>query len=195
MSINFEQYQKTLYNQAWNAHLRCQAIPIDDFISEGHEIFMKCAGKYNKARPTKFNSYYTTSLVRYFKGMVANKIEEMKRDVCTRETVALKGVQNQEIDGSEHVWKIELDHQGTGFRNEVDPERQVIFKETLNGLPDDARFVVNLILESPTEFINSVPHLNLLEIRNYLRKRWHGTEIQDRISKAFTDIREALKTL
>ena len=78
--IRFEDHEKTLNCLAWKWNIRCPAIPFEDFISAGYEVYTKCANKHNKKR-AKFNTYFYASCDRFFCGMVHRKALEPQMEV------------------------------------------------------------------------------------------------------------------
>jgi DNA-directed RNA polymerase specialized sigma subunit len=165
MEIQFEHVEKSLYRQAWIANSIYPAIPFEDFISAGHDIFLNCLSKYKKTKNCRFNTYFTACCKKYFKGMICKEAEKASRQVD--EEIELQSYSNQ---------------------NTITPEALVIFKDTLLNLPEDARVVIELIFNDPNTFRTKG------SIRAYLRNIWSGQEIQNRITDAFNTINHALKT-
>ena len=121
MKIKFENVERTLQHQAWVANNIYPTIPYEEFISAGHEIFVKCLGKYSKAKGSKFNTYFTASCKKYFKGMIQKKASKTP--------------------------KVEFDPELQP--NILSPEALVIFKDIMLNMPEDALTAVEIALTKP----------------------------------------------
>jgi RNA polymerase sigma factor (sigma-70 family) len=159
----YSRYHKTIFNLAWKANARCPSLEIDDFVSEGNIIFLKCINRYDNNKSACFHTYLYSSVKNFFRGMIQKQ--------ATQEAKL-----------------------GPSF-NGIDPERQALVMDTLSKMSVDAQEVVELILESPKEFIKAIPHITKTSIREFLRTIWDGDLIQYRITDAFAEITETLKTL
>ena len=159
----YSRYHRTIYNLAWKAHDRCPSLEVDDFVSEGNLIFLKCIDHYEEDKSACFHTYLYSSVKGFFRGMIQKQ-----------------AAQFAELDPPSY---------------DINPERQTLVMDALSKMSTDAQEVVEIILESPKAFIDAVPHITKQTIREFLWTIWPGEEKQNRITNAFKEITETLKSL
>ena len=124
----FKSNRQVLLNLARSNSLKCgNMIPVEDFYSQGCEIFIKCFNRYdpNKAQ---FNTYFITSIKRSF------------RDMIVKETI-------QQIN--------KVSYRAV-FNDSKNPERRVSLMDKLSKLSGDAVEIIMLVLKTPADFVDDL---------------------------------------
>ena len=130
--MNFETTFKAnrivLLNLARAHSLKCgNMITVEDFYSEGCEIFIRCFNKYNPKK-AQFNTYFISSCKGYFKGMIVKETIRQINNVSTR------GI----------------------YTDQPDSERKVTFMDTISKLSSDAVEIIMLVLKTPSDFVDDL---------------------------------------
>jgi len=130
--MNFETTFKAnrivLLNLARAHSLKCgNMITVEDFYSEGCEIFIRCFNKYNPKK-AQFNTYFISCCKGYFKGMIVKETIRQINKVSTR------GI----------------------YTDQPDPERKVTFMDTISKLSSDAVEIIMLVLKTPSDFVDDL---------------------------------------
>jgi len=177
MEKAWEKNFKAVYGLAKDFNASYPLIPIEDYISAGHEIFVDCFNKYDEkiSNGACFNTYLHASLKGSFKGMIS---ENIKKKMTEEPAESLTNMSDLESDI-------------------LDPERMLRFKQALIEMSEDSILVVNLIFNAPSDFIDIMKTATTTrgDLRHYLRTIWHGDEIQTRISNAFKEIKSTLQNI
>ena len=188
--MNFETTFKAnrivLLNLARAHSLKCgNMITVEDFYSEGCEIFIRCFNKYNPNK-AQFNTYFISSCKGYFKGMIVKETIRSLNHVSTRRVVAME----YEIGDLSFKTKnpLILENSDT-LKNTIDPERRVTFMDTISKLSSDAVEIIMLVLKTPSDFVDD---LSKSTIRSFFINHWKGEGAQDRVKFAFSEIKETL---
>jgi len=182
----FKSNRTVLLNLAKANSLKCgNMITMEDFYSQGCEIFIKCFNRYdpNKAQ---FNTYFVSCCKGFFKGMIVRETIRSLNHVSTRRVVAME----YEIGDLSFETKNPLTHENSdNVKNTIDPERRVTFMDTISKLSNDAIEIILLVLKTPSDFVDD---LSKSTIRKFFIKTWGGHGAQDRVKFAFSEIKETL---
>lgn len=170
-----------LSHDFWNSYPK---IEWDEYYGSALDCFIRCVEKYNeeKGNGACFNTYLYMSVKQYFKGMVAKHVQ-LSHIMITQGINSNEMPENQsDYDGiirypDEHFDRVRL-------ADEPTPERHNIFKDMLSKMSADAKEAVNQVLSGKAKTKG--------EIRRNLLNRWHGEDIQNRISDAFREISNTL---
>ena len=124
----FKENRQMLLNLSRSHSLKCGGmIPIEDFYSQGCEIFIHCYNRYNPQK-AQFNTYFIGSCKSFFKGMIVKETVRQINKVSTRNL----------------------------YTNKPDPERRVSFMDRISKLSDEAVEVVMLVLKTPSDFVDDL---------------------------------------
>ena len=124
----FKSNRQVLLNLARSNSLKCgNMIPVEDFYSEGCEIFIKCFNRYDSNK-AQFNTYFITSIKRSF------------RDMIVKETI-------QQIN--------KVSYRAV-FNDSKNPERRVSLMDRLSKLSGDAVEIIMLVLKTPADFVDDL---------------------------------------
>ena len=161
----FKQNRQVLLNLARAHSLKCDnMIPIEDFYSQGAEIFIKCFNRYDPGK-AQFNTYFVGCCKGFFKGMIVKETIRQINHVSTR------GVY---IDGP-------------------DPERRVSFMDRISKLSADAIEVIMLVLKTPSDFVDDLSKSTIRSfLMKRWKGDGRGQTAQDRVKFAFSEIKETL---
>ena len=183
----FKENQQTLLNMARSYSLKCgNMIPVEDFYSEGCEVFIKCFNNYDPKK-AQFNTYFIGSCKGFFKGMIVKETIRSINHISTRQVVAMKYNEVGELDFKTTKALIPSHN---NLLNTVDQEHRVSFMDRLSKLSSDAVEVVMLVLKTPSDFVDD---LSRSTIRKFFIKQWGGEGGQQRVSFAFDEIKNTLK--
>ena len=124
----FKSNRQVLLNLARSNSLKCgNMIPVEDFYSEGCEVFIKCFNRYDSNK-AQFNTYFITSIKRSF------------RDMIVKETI-------QQIN--------KVSYRAV-FNDSKNPERRVSLMDKLSKLSGDAVEIIMLVLKTPADFVDDL---------------------------------------
>ncbi len=174
----FSQHRFLIYALIKRAHSRYPHIPFEDYEEKGLFALCECCHKYFATHKSsaKLSTYLTKTLRGIFKNMVAQHIL----------------ILNTPAD--DPLPEI-------GINGKCSPERLLRLKQALSSMSEEAVEVVNLIFNTPKELsqimIEDAKALPTKEtLRKYLwSKRWSGIEVQNRISQAFSEIKQTLNNI
>ena len=167
--MNFETTFKAnrivLLNLARAHSLKCgNMITVEDFYSEGCEIFIRCFNKYNPKK-AQFNTYFVSCCKGFFKGIIVKETLRQINKVSTR------GV----------------------YIDQPNPEHQVSFMDRLSKLSGDAIEVVMLVLKTPSDFVDDLSKSTIRSfLMKRWKGNCRGLTAQDRVKFAFSEIKETL---
>ncbi len=150
----------------------------DELMSEGFLAFCKCRDNFDEKKNVKFSTYlYNTA-----NGMMHNL-------VCKDQWMHNGDLGNAAVEGSEKIC------------HNLNPEKQIMFKQTLNSLSEDSKIIINTILNAPTDFIDMLknevknniydiaPKMTIGRIRKYMTMKGHKVE---KTNASFREIKETL---
>ena len=124
----FKANRTVLLNLARAHSIKCgNMITVEDFYSEGCEIFIRCFNKYNPKK-AQFNTYFISCCKGYFKGMIVKETIRQINKVSTR------GI----------------------YTDQPDSERKVTFMDTISKLSSDAVEIIMLVLKTPSDFVDDL---------------------------------------
>ena len=124
----FKSNRQILLNLARSNSLKCgNMIPVEDFYSEGCEIFIKCFNRYD-SKKAQFNTYFITSIKRSFRDMIVKEIIQQINKVSYRAV----------------------------FNDSKNPERRVSLMDKLSKLSGDAVEIIMLVLKTPSDFVDDL---------------------------------------
>ena len=174
----FKENRQVLLNLAKANSLKCgNMITMEDFYSQGCEIFIKCFNRY-KPNKAQFNTYFVSSCKGFFKGMIV------------RETIRqINNISINKIHKHKKGQILPIYFENNNLKNKIHPERQISFMDAMRKLSSDAVEVVMLVLKTPSDFVDD---LSKSTIRSFFINHWKGEGAQDRVKFAFSEIKETL---
>ena len=174
----FKSNRQVLLNLARSNSLKCgNMIPVEDFYSQGCEIFIKCFNRYDSNK-AQFNTYFITSIKRSFRDMI---VKETVRQINHISLTKIHKHRRRKI--------LPIEYGSDNLKNTVNIERRVSLMDKLTKLSGDAVEIIMLVLKTPSDFVDD---LSKSTIRSFFIKKWKGEGGQDRIKYAFNEIRETL---
>ena len=161
----FKSNRQVLLNLARSNSLKCgNMIPVEDFYSQGCEIFIKCFNRYDSNK-AQFNTYFITSIKRSF------------RDMIVKETI-------QQIN--------KVSYRAV-FNDSKNPERRVSLMDRLSKLSGDAVEIIMLVLKTPADFVDDLSKSTIRSFfMKRWKGDGRGWTAQDRVKYAFNEIKETL---
>jgi RNA polymerase sigma factor (sigma-70 family) len=143
---------------------------VDDLVSEGKVVFMKLTEKYDESKGS-FSNFLTHAVRRHYISLIP-KEKRTKLNV---------GFEEDEI----------FDQYLTTRCTELEVE----FRDAIRSLSVEAKSVVLLILQSPTELLESVVSVKKASVfrrilRGYIQRNWKWKRSQ--VFKVFREIKESL---
>ena len=167
MKIEYEDYKNLIYQLA-HRFSKTTGIEFDELVSCANLEFVKCQETFDPIMAS-FSTYLTIRVKGLFLEMAAKQLRQPY--LCS-------------------------DSLPTRQDKTESAERQLLFKETLQKLSNDAQIIIQLIFNTPTHLINIIledesrrKQITVSLLANYLQKwgwKWHH------ILKAFKEIRKAL---
>ena len=125
----FKDNQRILGSLSHLYSLKCgNMIAIEDFYSQGCELFIKCFNKYDPERAAKFSTYFYSSCKGFFQGMVIKETIRRYNHTSPREISV----------------------------NQPTPERKVSFIDAISKMSTDAIEVIMLVFKTPSDFIDGI---------------------------------------
>jgi len=171
MEAEYLKYQNMIAKKAWQWSNRT-GWDFEDVMAEGNLVFCQSMATYNPAL-SAFSTYLFNSLQMHY-GNMYNKMKVQKRSGFLTDFDDLKS--------------------SDGFN----PEQQIIFQDMLEKLNDDAKVIINAILDAPEDLIKTArkPNGKYKLSRSILAtyfKDCRGWAV-NRIWNAFADIQDVLAT-
>lgn len=139
LTAMWEQNEKTVYAQAWDWAAKTGK-PVDDFIGEGHAVFMRCVKRFDEGKKCGFNWFFHGALRNAFISLA------LKQDVPGHGTADME---QTILEGDE----------GETVRVPFvtpDPSFHLRLTDWLASLSNEAATVIRLLLDSPTEMMGIV---------------------------------------
>lgn len=171
----YEDYEKMIYKSAWYWHYKTGA-DIDDLIQEGFLTFHRAKETYNPESGACFSTWLHHKLRDYTSRYSIGSIAMNPHGRSSIDTV------NNYISNNQK-----------GF---VDQERKHQFKEMLTSLSNEAKEIIELIFNSPSEFtelaLEGTRRISPYFIKNYLLKNGWG---HNTINKTLTEIKNGLNEI
>jgi len=143
-----EDVQKMLYKQAWDAAARYD-LPFDECLSECYWGFVRAVNwRFDASRGLKFSSEVFLINSWRFKTRLRRQVRETERFPLA-----------------------ELNEETAGF---APPERSECL-EAVEGLSEEAREIIELLLETPQELLEDLPTPKQLlkRVKQYLQRQGH----------------------
>ena len=163
MEIKAEDYMGMMQKIAWS-FTKTTGLEYDDLLSSAFFAFTECQ-KWYDPNESRFSTY------------LHHACQALIIDHC-----------NDALQ-----WKEAFVTSEIPIRNEIDPERQLLFKETIENLPSEARMICMMIFEAPHEFLmQNTPKLSRGRIKEKLRELgWSWGKIWS----GFRDIKNVLSQI
>lgn len=160
--IRYEDYQKLIYKMG-HKFAQKSHIPLEDLISDGHEVFCKCQISYNPEMGS-----FITYFWKCFNQDFLNKLKKNQQNTTDIETIPIS------------------------CKN-PSPEHYCIFKNMMAQMSEDAKFICQIILETPLDLIEQIKSKNKKhhsifknDIKKYITTKYNW--IPWRCEKAFAEI-------
>jgi len=190
MQIRYEDYQKLICKLAHKYSL-LTGIEFDELLSAGNEKFVTCQKTYDSNK-AKFSTYLTWELRGLFREM-----QRKQRDWKSKTTLMSEMPYKVRQHGPEVKAQIIIHDnwcEDKILSSKPMQEELVFFKSILKELSSDAKEVVKIVFNTPTEMLKMMPAkqprgINKHQIQKHLKRK--GWTIS-RIWKSFEEITKAL---
>lgn len=159
----FETYAKMLYRLSWQYHQQT-GVDFEDLLGEAEVAYCKAAQHYDPARPVQFSTYLYTAVLNQISSFIQRELRNNQYTVSAND-VDLETV--GDVTKHDHFWAV------------------------LEDMPEDARRVCRMVLDSPQDYLRQAPKMTRGQIKRQLRSEWGWTH--QRIWGAFHSIHQALK--
>lgn len=173
--IRAEDYLDAMRKIAWSFH-RTTGLPFEDLLSATYECFVRATKSYN---PEK--SQFTTYLHIACRNNLINYCHS-----------AYQMTEHNRAPNTPFLW--EASHLLSEQVDYRDPEKICIMRETLRTLPEEAKMIAKMVLESPSDFLacGDRPKLARGAVKDKLREMgWSWSKIW----QGFKDLKYVLSQI
>ena len=174
----YRTHQYIIYKLAHKYTLR--GMDFDEMISIANLKFVQCAQEYQPHRAS-------------FSTLLYNRVNWALYNKLTRQKYTPNFDPSDDPEFGQPRTPLDIEIGQAQIDEAKDTDRLFRFKQSIAQMTEDAQSVVQIALQAPSELLNNFPNLNKTAIRAYLLTRWHGENVQARISNAFREIAAALK--
>lgn len=161
------------------------------------KLISKIAWSYQRTTGLDFDDLFSVASIGYCRG-----INTWKENAGAKRTTWCYYCMQNELNGylqqRERFYQFPEDNDSEDddipfedyyLQNEIDPYKELEFKDSIKALSTNSRTLIKIIFESPNEFLEQAPKLNRGKIKNLLRKQgWSWSEIWN----SFKEIKELL---
>jgi hypothetical protein len=181
-------HKNTVYRLSHNFWNSYPKIDWEEYYEGGLDCFIRCIERYAKEQNNGacFNTYLHVSVTGFFKGMVA-------KHITMSQLMEVEHPKNNQLEEWQTVFNsTEIRYPNSHIDSVVKhdgtiPERQVILRDLLSKMSDDAIEAVNCVFRIGAKTRS--------EIRTYLLNIWHGEDVQNRITNTFDEIKNTLRMI
>ena len=166
----FQKNNKIVYSLAWKFHQQ-YGIALDDAQSEAMFLFLQASKKWPGERTVRFSTWAHKCIYNGMIDMLRKKIREDKIQRIPIETEETISIENKEVDAS----------------------RTLQFKDELEQLSQEAKYVVSIILDGLVDYKHFKFHPSPKAVRGFLwshlkKQKWSIRQVR----QVFNEIKEVV---
>jgi len=161
--IEYKEYENLIRKMAWSYN-RTTGMEMEELVSEGNEVFVRCLKKYNEK--SLFSTFLHNSLKNHFNNLI-------KKGMAHKNTGITQAL-NEFIPDNKEL-----------------QEDSCIFKSKISALSNTAKEITDIIFNAPADLLRMFPKafLSKHQLTTYLKKKgWN----ERKINTAYKEIQTAL---